>query len=124
MIICLDTSTPTCRLTLGVHSYEWEAGRELAKSLLGYLEEKLNDQQASWKDVTGLAVFRGPGSFTGLRIGMTVMNTLADSLQIPIVGETGENWQEQALERLKRGENDQIVLPEYGSEAHITQPKK
>jgi tRNA threonylcarbamoyladenosine biosynthesis protein TsaB len=127
MIICLDTSTPTCKLTLvsdGTNEYEWAAGRELAKGLLGFLEEKLKDQNAIWNDIEGLAVFRGPGSFTGLRIGITVMNTLADSLQIPIIGETSDDWRSKALARLKNDENDRIVLPEYGADAHITQPKK
>lgn len=128
MILLLDTSTYTCRLTLidgeARVNDAWEANRDLAKGLLGYLEQQLQAQQKSWRDLTGLVAFKGPGSFTGLRIGLTVMNTLADSLNIPIVGEMGEAWQEQGLARLRQGENDQLVLPEYGAEAHITTPRK
>lgn len=124
MIILLDTSTATCVLTV-VHdddrrTFEWEAGRTLARGLLKFLEEKVGDLH----NVTGIGVMKGPGSFTGLRIGLTVANTLADSLAIPIVGAHGEGWQEEALARLDAGENDRIVMPEYGSEAHITQPRK
>jgi tRNA threonylcarbamoyladenosine biosynthesis protein TsaB len=128
MILLLDTSTPVCRLTFvdGDQRYddEWEANRELAKGLLGYLRDNLQKQGKSWQDIDGIVAFKGPGSFTGLRIGLTVLNTLADSEHVPIVGEMGEQWQKTGLERLKRGDNDQLVLPEYGSEAHITQPRK
>ena len=128
MILLLDTSTYTCRLTLidGEARVDdaWEANRDLAKGLLGYLEQQLQAQQKSWRDLTGLVAFKGPGSFTGLRIGLTVMNTLADSLNIPIVGAMGEAWQKKGLARLRQGENDQLVLPEYGAEAHITTPRK
>lgn len=127
MIVLLDTSTPTCKVTLvgeQTRHYEWEAGRELAKGLLAYLEQKLHEREVGWSDVEGLGVFRGPGSFTGLRIGMTVMNTLAQSLSIPIIGTVGDEWESIALERLEAGENDQLVLPEYGAEATITSPKK
>lgn len=128
MILLLDTSTGTCKLTFVVAAntihHEWQADRSLAKNLLKYLEEKLNEQSVSWRDITGIGVMKGPGSFTGLRIGMTVLNTIADTLQIPIVGETGEDWQETAIQRLQHGENEQIVLPEYGREANITKPRK
>lgn len=128
MLLLLDTSTPVCYVTLVDHddsvSYEWQADRTLAKGLLGFLRDSLAKQNADIHALTGIGVMKGPGSFTGLRIGLTVANTLADGLQIPIVGVTGENWQERALEKLRSGEDEKIVLPEYGSAAHITAPKK
>lgn len=128
MILLLDTSTPECRLTLidGDWRYEakWEAARDLARGLLEYIQSQLDSQGKSWKDLSGLGAFKGTGSFTGLRIGITVLNTVAYSEGIPIVGETGETWQETAVKRLLAGESDKIVLPEYGGEANITQPRK
>lgn len=128
MIVLLDTSTPICRLTLvngDVRTHdEWQADRTLAKNLLKYLEEKLAEQGSAFKDISGIGVMKGPGSFTGLRIGITVLNTIADANTAPIVGETGEDWQEKALARLSNGENDKVVLPEYGREANITTPRK
>jgi tRNA threonylcarbamoyladenosine biosynthesis protein TsaB len=128
MILLLDTSTPVCKLTLidgeqRIH-IEWEADRSLAKGLLGFLQQALDDHAKTWHDISGLGVFQGPGSFTGLRIGMTVLNTMADSLAIPIVAVQGENWQGSALARLQAGENDHLALPFYGGEANVTKPRK
>jgi tRNA threonylcarbamoyladenosine biosynthesis protein TsaB len=128
MIVCINTSTPTCYLSFieGDWRYDtnWEAGRGLALGLLEFLEKELSFQEKSWKDVTGLVAYKGPGSFTGLRIGITVCNTLAHTNQWPIVGVTGEDWRQQGAERLANNENDEIVLPEYGGEANITKPRK
>lgn len=128
MILLLNTSTPTCRLSMieGDWRYDtmWESGRELAKGLLGFIEQEILFQEKSWGDVTGLVVYQGPGSFTGLRIGITVFNTLAYSNEWPIVGVTSDDWRAQGLKRLNAGENDEIVLPEYGGEANITTPRK
>ena len=128
MILLLDTSTPQCRLSMieGEWRYDtnWEAGRGLAKGLLDFLEKELEFQDKSWNDVSGLAIYKGPGSFTGLRIGITVFNTLAYARSLPIVGVTGDNWRTSGVARLEAGENDQIVLPEYGGEANITKPRK
>lgn len=128
MILLLDTSTPACKLTFvdGDWYYhdEWQADRELAKKLLGYLDEQLKKNQKTWQDISAIGAFQGPGSFTGLRIGLTVLNTIADTQGIAIVGETGEDWQDKAIARLSAGENDKIVLPFYGSEARITKPRK
>lgn len=128
MIVLLDTSTPVCRLTLvdgqDMQEVEWQADRNLAKGLLKFLHEQLAERNRDWKDIKGIGLFKGPGSFTGLRIGLTVLNTLADSEKIPIVGSAGDNWKKLALGRLESGENDQIILPEYGAEANITKPRK
>lgn len=130
MLLGINTSTKTANLCLYDNSgrrldeKNWEADRQLAKELLGQIESFLHKQGATFTDLTGLFVFRGPGSFTGLRIGLTVMNTIAFSENIPIVGVGGDNWCETALTRLASGENDQVVLPEYGAEARITKPKK
>lgn len=128
MIILLDTATPVCRLTTvrdgQQATREWQADRTLARSLLAFLRDTLAEQGATFHDLTGIGVMKGPGSFTGLRIGLSVANTLADSLGVPIVGETGDAWGQQALRRLEAGDSDQIVLPDYGGEAHITRPRK
>jgi tRNA threonylcarbamoyladenosine biosynthesis protein TsaB len=103
---------------------EWEAGRGLADGLLGFLRAQLAAQAGAWDDLSGLGVFRGPGSFTGLRIGLTVLNTIADAKGIPIVGAQGEGWETEALKRLADGQDDRLVLPLYGREANITKPRK
>lgn len=128
MIVLIDTSTSVCQLIFvdgnWKQKYDWQADRTLAKKLLGYLNEKLGENNKTWSDISTIGVFEGPGSFTGLRIGLTVMNTIADAQNIPIVGGRGDNWQDEVLEKLSAGKDERIVLPFYGSEAHITTPRK
>lgn len=130
MILTLKTDNPVAQIGLyndqgeQVSYYPWQADRKLAKDLLKELKGQLDAQQLDWKDVTGIVVFKGPGSFTGLRIGLTVANTLSYSLDVPIIATEGENWIADGLARLRSGENDRLALPHYGAEANITMPKK
>ena len=128
MILLFDSSSMTAKLHIvqggQTNTYEWEAGRTLAKNMLQFLEDKISSHGGRWVDLEGIGIFRGPGSYTGLRIGITVLNTLAESLRIPIVGATGDEWVDICLERLSQGETDKVVLPEYGADAHITKPRK
>lgn len=128
MILLIDTSTATCKIWLvdssKTYAHEWEAGRSLARDLLAYLRDRLREHETTFADISGIGMFLGPGSFTGLRIGMTVMNTLAAELHVPIVGATGDDWRAATQKRLAAGESDEIVVPEYGGEANITKPRK
>jgi tRNA threonylcarbamoyladenosine biosynthesis protein TsaB len=108
----------------GVYREEWQADRQLAKGLLQWIDTCLSEHGYQWGDIASLGAYRGPGSFTGLRIGLTVMNTLAESLAIPIVGATGEQWEQQLMRRLENNENDKLLLPFYDRDATITSQRK
>lgn len=102
----------------------WQAHRELGTTIHQKIDELLQTQQKQLHDVQGIVAFKGPGSFTGLRIGLSVANALSDGLGVPIVGATGENWQQAGIQRLQNGERDQVVMPEYGAPVHITEQKR
>ncbi len=128
MILLLNTAESMCKITLVDGEWrlddEWQADRALAKSLHKYLFDILQKNKKSWGDITAIGVFEGPGSFTGLRIGLTVANTVANILKVPIVGGREAGWQEDAIKKIKSGYDEKMVLPYYGAAANITVSKK
>jgi universal bacterial protein yeaZ len=128
VVLLLKTDQADCYVELRQaerqQQFSWQAGRNLSDGLLQFLQQCLKEFGAEWADLSGIVVFRGPGSYTSLRIGLTVANTMASSLQIPIVGVDDEQWQSDGLARLSAGKDDKIVLPIYLQPVHITQPKK
>lgn len=128
-IISLKTDTVLAEVGLRdglsiVAEEKWEAHRQLADTIHLKLANLLESNNLVWSDIDGLAVFKGPGSFTGLRIGISVANAIAYGLNIPVIAEGGDDWANLAIRRLLNGENDKISLPEYGGEANITLPRK
>lgn len=128
LILSIRTDKPEAELYLSadgrqVASLLWQAHRQLAETIHQKIREMLAAQALHLDDVQGIAVYQGPGSFTGLRIGISIVNALAAANKIPIVGSTGEDWRDTACQRLLNGEDAQQVLPEYGAAPHITQPK-
>lgn len=130
MLLGIKTDNPVAELYLYsnegklVASKEWQADRELAHWLLREIDVFLGEHDSSLQTLTGLFVFQGPGSFTGLRIGITVMNTLSYAESIPIVGAQSDDWRQVAVSALLSGANDRVVLPFYGAEARVTMPRK
>lgn len=131
MILAIKTDQPQAELYLfGTDSSEvdrevWEAGRALSQQILARIQELLARNNKQIEDLTGIVVFKGPGSFTGLRIGISVANTLAYGNNIPVIGAKSDNWITQGLNELAAGAKPgQVVLPDYGAGPNITQQKK
>lgn len=102
----------------------WEAHRELSATIHKKIHELLQKQSKDWHDLGAVVCYKGPGSFTGLRIGISVANTLSSNLQIPVVGVHANDWITKGIQAVKDGKNDHIIVPEYGRDPHITVQKK
>jgi tRNA threonylcarbamoyladenosine biosynthesis protein TsaB len=129
IILGLRTDKPEAELYLyqdakKTAELKWPAHLKLAETLNTKIEEILNKLSISNKDIAGIAIYRGPGSFTGLRIGMSVANALAYALGAPIVARGGNDWLNKAIKDLLTGSNDKVATPEYGSPVRVTQPRK
>ncbi|MFZ1483567.1 MAG: tRNA (adenosine(37)-N6)-threonylcarbamoyltransferase complex dimerization subunit type 1 TsaB [Candidatus Saccharimonadales bacterium] len=129
LILTIRTEKPEAELGLysdgrRIAYYSWHAHRELAETIHAKLQELIASTGSSLQDVTAIACYKGPGSFTGLRIGISVANALAYGLSVPIVSTTGEDWIEQCSSKLEQGESDFPVQPFYGAPVHITAQKK
>ena len=91
MLLAIDTSTDTASLALVEDSQvlaelTWCCGKNHTVELLPQLTHLLNQTKSGLQSISGIIVARGPGSFNGLRVGISTAKGLAFSLGIPIVG--------------------------------------
>ena len=88
-IVGIDTSTFTGGIALLdngqiVAEHNAYVTRKNSEGLMGVLHRMLHDLDWNAKDIEGISVAIGPGSFTGIRIGVTMAKVLGYSLNIPI----------------------------------------
>ena len=88
-ILALDTTTEICSIALAADErllgeYNFAHLMDLSQRLMPNIVSLLKDSGLEVKDVQGIGVSLGPGSFTGLRIGITTAKTLAQVLKVPI----------------------------------------
>ncbi len=129
LILTIRTDKPDAELRLfddqnQLAEIVWQAHRQLAETLHLKIKDLLARQQKTLADLEGIVAYQGPGSFTGLRIGLSVANALADALQLPIVAGISEDWQVVGIAKLLAGDQDGLVMPEYGAPVRITEQKK
>jgi N6-L-threonylcarbamoyladenine synthase len=95
MFLVIDTSGPVCAAGI------WDAGRDTlvaarsdhlgkghAERLIPMVDEVLREAGVALSDMTRIAVTTGPGSFTGIRVGVAAARGFALSLGIPAIGVT------------------------------------
>jgi len=91
VILGFDTSGHHCAVALGwgdgeiAHSQE-NMAKGQAERLMPMLQELMDQQGVSWRDLDAVAVGVGPGNFTGIRIGVSAARGLALALGIPAIG--------------------------------------
>jgi tRNA threonylcarbamoyladenosine biosynthesis protein TsaB len=91
MILCLETATSVCSVALcnraGIISVkESDEDKSHATQLTIFIEELLREQGINTRDLDAIAVSKGPGSYTGLRIGISTAKGIAYASSIPLIG--------------------------------------
>lgn len=135
MILFIDTTENITTIALGkegklVNYYTWDAEMKQSEQLLIEIDKLLSKNNVKLADLKGVIVAKGPGGYTGLRVGISVANGLAFGLEISIIGVrrvkgiTGVkdiiNKGEKLLKKAKPGE---FVVPIYPAPPKITWPK-
>ena len=91
MQLAIDTSTDITTIALSkegevVAELTWHCAQSHTVELIPNIIHLLSHTGAEIQSITGIAVARGPGSFNGLRVGMSTAKGLAFTLDIPLVG--------------------------------------
>lgn len=91
LILSIETGTDICSVALSRDNTllalrESVTGREHAAKLGVYIDEILRENEVEPDELDAVAVGKGPGSYTGLRIGVSMAKGLCYGLEIPLIG--------------------------------------
>lgn len=90
LILCIETGTDICSVGLSrdgelISLRESDEGRDHAKRVGVFVDELLRENDVAPDELDAIAVGMGPGSYTGLRIGVSFAKGMCYGLQIPLV---------------------------------------
>lgn len=91
MILCIETATTNCSVALGKEGKllalkeDYSSNYSHAERLHLFIEEILRENEVQAKDLSAIAVSKGPGSYTGLRIGVSAAKGLCFALDLPLI---------------------------------------
>lgn len=122
-------STPARRGERVTKIKTWVSQRNQSQELLPKIDQLLKVNQVKPEQLKWVAVNLGPGSFTGLRVGISTANAFGYGLQIPVIGKdnlTGDTKSriQQLLNLTTRIKKFRQVLPVYGAPPNITRSKE
>lgn len=116
-----------------VFETHWTGLAEESKRILPAIIQSLKKIRADLHDIDRVVVCSGPGSFSSVRIGVTIANALGYTLRIPVVALPLLELEKYAPEsfgkvvaemKFKKYKNDSIVSPLYNRPPNISKPKK
>lgn len=90
-ILHIETATKNCSVSIAYEGKtiavkeQADVGYSHAELLHVFIENLLQEQQLTFKDLSAIAVSQGPGSYTGLRIGVSAAKGLCYALDIPLI---------------------------------------
>lgn len=90
LILCIETGTDICSVGIArdgelVALRESDEGRDHARQVGVFVDELLREQQMQPEDLDAVAVGKGPGSYTGLRIGVSFAKGLCYGISRPLI---------------------------------------
>ena len=107
-ILAIETSTTNCSVGLIANGkceafIEENDGYSHAENLSVFIDELLTLHEIPKSDIQAVAVTKGPGSYTGLRIGVSTAKGICMALGIPLISVNALNqmFEHEALENLK-----------------------
>ncbi|CAM3995753.1 tRNA (adenosine(37)-N6)-threonylcarbamoyltransferase complex dimerization subunit type 1 TsaB [Xenorhabdus thuongxuanensis] len=113
-ILAIDTATEACSVALwneGVVEAQFEISpREHTQRILPMVQAVLSKGGVSLQQLDVLAFGRGPGSFTGVRIGVGIAQGLALGAELPMVGVSSLKTMAQGAFRLKGATNVLVAI--------------
>ena len=127
-LLALDTSTEACSVALwhkGEKTYLDElAQRTHTKRILPMIDELLANSGINLKQVDALAFGRGPGSFTGVRVGAGIAQGLALGADLPVIAVSSLTAMAQAAFELHQAENVAAAIDARMNEVYFSQLKR
>lgn len=90
LILCIETGTDICSVALArdgelLSLLESNEGKQHAQNLAVYVEEILRENDIEVEELDAIAVGKGPGSYTGLRIGVSLAKGLCYAASKPLI---------------------------------------
>lgn len=134
MILIIDTSDDNIFLGLG-DSNNLVCGKKIKakfaqeEKLLTELNSLLKLKKINKKSLVGILVVKGPGGFSGLRVGVAVANSLSWSWRVPVLGfaksefENYEGLLKIGSKKISHFDN-KFISPVYGREPNVNKNKK
>jgi len=127
-ILAIETSGKT--LSLAINEYErniasfyYDCGHIHSEMIITAIERLLKETRNTFKDIDKFAISTGPGSFTGIRVGMTAAKMFAQVLNKPIVAVDTLSILEKSFSKIK-GIKIIPVIDALRNEVYIKEGKK